>query len=155
MNRPIILGGFFCFGMTVFSDDLFWVMGLEVLLKIIIVMVFCRKGKCSVWAAKGVIKCLQKKFTASRWKPVHVSDGVADGVLQHSLFENQVQSFSGTQRTDSQPALSKRRQTKAQRPSSQGRYWCLKKWHRWNAHQIGHESLVLLLQCRLWEDVAL
>lgn len=55
-------------------------------------------------SSKGGYKMHQRKFTASRWKPVHVSDGVADGVLQHSLFENQVQSFSGTQRTDSQPA---------------------------------------------------
>lgn len=29
-------------------DDLIWVMGLEVLLNIILLMVFCRKGKYSV-----------------------------------------------------------------------------------------------------------
>lgn len=55
-------------------------------------------------SSKGGYKMSQRKFTASRWKPVHVSDGVADGMLWHTLFENQVQSFSGTQRTDSQPA---------------------------------------------------
>lgn len=62
-------------------DDLIWVMGLEVLLKIILVMVFLQERKVCCLSSKGGYTMPQRKFTAR--KPAHVSDGVADEVLQH------------------------------------------------------------------------
>lgn len=109
---------------------------------------------CCVSSKRGY-KMPQRKFTASRWKPVHVSDGVADGVLQHSLSENQVQSFSGTQRTDSQP--DRQRRLREHRPKHSGPL------HRWNTQETkqvkgtsnwSQYDTFTLFQCKLWEDTA-